>query len=35
LILAIDLGKFKSVAYLYCPAAAEAVFRILYTSRAK
>ena len=34
-ILAIDLGKYKSVACLYDPATAEAAFRTLDTSRAE
>ena len=34
-ILAIDLGKYKSVACLYHPATAEAEFRTLDTSRAE
>src|SRR4051812_13156992 len=34
-ILAIDLGKYKSVAYAYDPATAAAEFRTLDTSRAE
>jgi hypothetical protein len=34
-ILALDLGKYKSVACLYGPATAEAEFRTLGTSRAE